>query len=51
MGGDLPAVDLETGEVAWRVTLEDAVSSSPAVVGGRIFVGSKDGRRYAFAAG
>ncbi|UCC73157.1 MAG: PQQ-binding-like beta-propeller repeat protein [Gemmatimonadota bacterium] len=61
--GVLYAVDLETGSVRWRFETEGAslnsaefgfdrrtIQSSPAVAGGRVFLGSRDGKFYAVQA-
>src|SRR5262249_31243327 len=40
--GELVAIDLETGEDAWRARLGTLVRSSPLVASGRVFVGLVD---------
>ncbi|NIN70818.1 MAG: PQQ-binding-like beta-propeller repeat protein [Gemmatimonadetes bacterium] len=58
--GILYAIDLETGELRWSFETEGAsfnsaefgfdrktIQSSPAVAGGRVFFGSRDGKFYA----
>jgi outer membrane protein assembly factor BamB len=44
---NLIAVDLENQQVLWKFATGDTVSSSPALTGGIIYVGSEDGRLYA----
>jgi len=46
--GRLYAIDIILGEVSWSYTTGGGVHSSPAISGGRLFVGSKDGSLYAF---
>jgi eukaryotic-like serine/threonine-protein kinase len=41
------AAEAGTGKVRWRFQTEGRVRSSPAVVEGRVYVGSMDGRLYA----
>jgi outer membrane protein assembly factor BamB len=61
--GYLYAIDLETGNVRWRYETEGAsfasaefgfdrktIQSSPAVAGGTVFFGSRDGKFYALDA-
>ena len=40
------AIDAATGKAAWTFTTRARVDSSPAVAGGRVYVGSNDGRLY-----
>ena len=40
------AIDAATGKPAWTFTTRARVDSSPAVAGGRVYVGSSDGRLY-----
>jgi outer membrane protein assembly factor BamB len=46
--GRLYVVSLADGKQLWSYDVGRGVASSPAVVGGRIFVGSLDGTMYAF---
>jgi len=46
----LYAVDAEAGTQQWRFTTDGGVRSSPTVVGGTVYVGSKDNRVYALDA-
>ena len=46
-GHNLVAVDLTTHQVQWTFTTNDDVSSSPAVAGTAVYVGSEDGNFYA----
>ena len=43
----LHALDLTTGKSLWTVMTRARIDSSPAIAGGRVFVGSNDGRFYA----
>jgi outer membrane protein assembly factor BamB len=40
------AYEAETGKPLWTFTTRARVDSSPAIAGGRVFVGSNDGRVY-----
>jgi outer membrane protein assembly factor BamB len=40
------AVDMKTGKPAWTFMTRARVDSSPVVVGGRVYVGSGDGKLY-----
>jgi outer membrane protein assembly factor BamB len=40
------ALDAATGKAAWTFATRARVDSSPAVSGGRVYVGSHDGRLY-----
>ena len=40
------AIDAGTGKVAWTFGTRARVDSSPVVAGGRIYIGSGDGRLY-----
>jgi len=44
------ALDIESGEVKWKVTTHDSVVSSPAVVDGTVYFGSGDRHLYALDA-
>jgi outer membrane protein assembly factor BamB len=44
------AIDARTGKEAWKFVTRARVDSSPALAGGRIFVGSSDGKLYALDA-
>jgi outer membrane protein assembly factor BamB len=44
--GRVYAIDLKTGKKLWSVPTGDAVASSPAVLRGRVIVGSMDGFLY-----
>jgi outer membrane protein assembly factor BamB len=48
IGGDLIALDLESGKPEWSYDLKAAGWESPAAVGHRVFAGSDDGSLYAF---
>ena len=41
------ALDAATGKARWTHMTRARIDSSPAVAGGRVFVGSNDGRLYA----
>ena len=41
------ALDAATGKARWTYMTRARIDSSPAVAGGRVFVGSNDGRLYA----
>ena len=43
-------VSLDKGKELWSYEIGKAVSSSPAVAGGRIVVGAEDGSIYCFGA-
>ncbi|TMD43998.1 MAG: serine/threonine protein kinase, partial [Chloroflexi bacterium] len=38
----------QTGQVLWTYTTGSAIDSSPTVVNGMVYVGSWDGKLYAF---
>ena len=40
------AIDAATGKAAWKFVTRARVDSSPAVAGGRVYVGSSDGKLY-----
>ena len=40
------ALDRQTGKAAWTFTTRARVDSSPVVAGGRVYVGSNDGKLY-----
>ena len=44
---NLVAVSASTGDLLWRYKTDGEVSSSPAVVGGVVYIGSDDGYLYA----
>jgi outer membrane protein assembly factor BamB len=46
-GNDLLAVDLKSQQKQWSFKTQGPVSSSPAVTGNAVYVGSEDGRLYA----
>jgi outer membrane protein assembly factor BamB len=46
--GAVIAVDLQTGKERWRAATKDTVEATPAIAGGRVFVGSNDGVFRAF---
>ncbi len=46
-GNKLVAVDLQSRQKRWEFEAEGRISSSPALVGSTIYVGSEDGRLYA----
>jgi outer membrane protein assembly factor BamB len=48
--GVLRAVDANNGKVRWQAYTAGAIFQSPAVWEGRVYVGSADGRVYAFEA-
>jgi outer membrane protein assembly factor BamB len=48
--GELLAVDLETGQEAWRFAANDKVRATPVVHGGALYFGSWDGILYALDA-
>ena len=37
---------MKTGKAAWTFATRARVDSSPAIVGGRVYIGSSDGRLY-----
>ena len=39
-------IDRQTGKAAWTFTTRARVDSSPVVAGGRVYVGSNDGKLY-----
>jgi outer membrane protein assembly factor BamB len=39
-------INVATGKAAWTFTTRARVESSPAIAGGRVYVGSNDGRFY-----
>jgi outer membrane protein assembly factor BamB len=47
MGGTVRGVAADSGAEAWRLQLPGAVLSSPVLTGGRLFIGSDDGKIYA----
>ncbi|MEX0702519.1 MAG: PQQ-binding-like beta-propeller repeat protein [Planctomycetales bacterium] len=47
-GGTLFAVDLRTGEPAWRFGTGNTVCGEPAIAYGRLYFTSRDGRVYCF---
>lgn len=49
-GGNVYAVDAESGNEQWRFETGDAVWSSPTVVNGTVYIGSYDGNVYALDA-
>jgi outer membrane protein assembly factor BamB len=49
LGGEVVALDADTGKVRWRVTM-GPTESSPLVVGGLVYVGDWRGRVYALSA-
>lgn len=48
--GKLYALDLESGDVVWKVETEGAIVGSPSVAGDRVLVGDSDGFLYAYDA-
>jgi eukaryotic-like serine/threonine-protein kinase len=48
--GRLYMVDLGDGSEIWRYEIGESLTASPAVAGGRIVIGSEDGKVYAFGA-
>ncbi|MEW6222649.1 MAG: PQQ-binding-like beta-propeller repeat protein [Candidatus Hadarchaeota archaeon] len=44
------ALNIENGDEVWSRKLDDEVNSSPVVVGGKVFVGSSDGKVHALDA-
>jgi outer membrane protein assembly factor BamB len=46
--GKLYALDAQTGEKTWEYEVGDALTSSPAIAGGRVVIGAQDGRLYCF---
>jgi len=40
------ALDAASGKSAWKFVTRARVDSSPAVAGGRVYVGSSDGKLY-----
>ncbi len=50
LSGNLFAVDAETGELAWKVALDDGTTSSPAISGEMLFIGDDGDRLYALDA-
>ena len=49
MDGKLYLVSLEDGTEIVSYEVGEAISSTPALAGGRIFVGCEDGKVYAFS--
>lgn len=45
--GGVVCLDAATGKELWTFAARDAVIQQPAVAGGRVYVGSRDGRLYA----
>ena len=43
----LAALDRETGELLWTHACRDNLDSAPVIAGGRVVLGSDDGRLYA----
>ena len=46
--GKFYVIDAASGEKRWEFDAGDAITSSPAIAGNRVVVGSTDGRIYAF---
>jgi len=46
--GKFYVLDAQTGQKKWEYEVGDALTSSPAVAGGRVVIGSLDGRLYCF---
>jgi serine/threonine-protein kinase len=44
------ALDAATGHLRWAYTTGSFVDSSPAVVGGTVYIGSQDSKLYALSA-
>jgi outer membrane protein assembly factor BamB len=44
--GNVYCLDASTGNLAWKYTTGDIVSSSPAVANGKVYVGSQDSNVY-----
>ena len=42
----LTALDVKTGKAAWTFATRARVDSSPVIAGGRVYVGSSDGKLY-----
>ncbi len=51
LGGTIFAANASNGALLWATDTGGAIYSSPAVVNGRVYVGSTDGSLYAFALG
>ena len=49
MDGKLYLISLEDGTEIVSYEVGEAISSTPALAGGRIFVGCEDGKVYAFS--
>jgi len=49
-GGIAACIDATTGEAIWRARLDGAVSSSPVLVGDRIYVGNERGVTHVYKA-
>jgi outer membrane protein assembly factor BamB len=50
MGDDLQALDEATGRLVWSADVTVSLASSPAVAGGVVFFGSRDGSLHAYDA-
>jgi hypothetical protein len=46
--GNIYCIDLITGSLHWNYTSEGPVTSSPAVINRKLFLGSSDGKIYCF---
>ena len=51
MDGKLYLVSLKDGKEISSYEVGEAISSTPALAGGRIYVGCEDGKVYAFSTG
>ena len=48
--GNVKALNQDNGEIVWRITLDDLVSSGPSVNGDLVYVGSNEAQLYALNA-
>ena len=48
VGGELVALDLDSGEKVWEFVIGAAIVASPSVAAGTLVIGADDGRIYCF---
>jgi len=47
-GGDVLALDLETGQPSWKFETGSSITASPSIADGRLVIGTLDGELYCF---